>query len=74
VTAIFGTPVAHDDDAQRAARDALAIQAAIPEVSARRPSGQPDRVALDRRCNDGRRLGILVALPGIEAVFDGLRG
>jgi hypothetical protein len=33
--AIFGTPAAHDDDAQRAARDALAIQAAILEVSAR---------------------------------------
>ena len=41
VMAIFGAPVAHDDDAQRAARAALAIQAAIPEVSARvgRPVG-----------------------------------
>jgi hypothetical protein len=41
VIAIFGAPVAHDDDAQRAARAALAIQAAIPEVSARvgRPVG-----------------------------------
>ncbi len=37
--AIFGAPVAHDDDAQRAARAALAIQAAIPEVSAR--AGRP---------------------------------
>jgi class 3 adenylate cyclase len=41
VMAIFGAPVAHDDDAQRAARAALAIQAAIPEASARvgRPVG-----------------------------------
>jgi tetratricopeptide (TPR) repeat protein len=36
--------------------------------------GQPDLVTLDRLCNDGRRFGILVALPGIEAVLDGLRG
>lgn len=41
VMAVFGAPVAHDDDAERAARAALAIQAAIPEVSARvgRPVG-----------------------------------
>src|SRR5215469_11431400 len=41
VMAIFGAPVAHDNDAERAARVALAIQAAIPEVSARvgRPVG-----------------------------------
>jgi hypothetical protein len=39
--AVFGAPVAHDNDAERAARAALAIQAAIPEVSARvgRPVG-----------------------------------
>jgi class 3 adenylate cyclase/tetratricopeptide (TPR) repeat protein len=34
VMAVFGAPVAHDNDAERAARAALAIQAAIPEVSA----------------------------------------
>jgi class 3 adenylate cyclase len=41
VMAVFGAPVAHDNDAERAARAALAIQAAIPEVSARvgRPVG-----------------------------------
>ena len=41
VMAVFGAPVAHDDDAERAARASLAIQAAIPEVSARvgRPIG-----------------------------------
>ena len=41
VMAVFGAPVAHDNDAERAARAALAIQAAIPEVSARvgRPIG-----------------------------------
>jgi tetratricopeptide (TPR) repeat protein len=39
--AVFGAPVAHDNDAERAARAALAIQAAIPEVSVRvgRPVG-----------------------------------
>jgi class 3 adenylate cyclase len=39
--AVFGAPVAHDNDAERAARAALAIQAAIPEVSERvgRPVG-----------------------------------
>ncbi|MBV8592478.1 MAG: AAA family ATPase, partial [Acetobacteraceae bacterium] len=35
VMAVFGAPVAHGNDAERAARAALAIQAAIPEVSAR---------------------------------------
>lgn len=41
VMAVFGAPVAHDNDAERAAHAALAIQAAIPEVSARvgRPVG-----------------------------------
>jgi hypothetical protein len=41
VMAVFGAPVAHDNDAERAARAALAIQAAIPEVSVRvgRPVG-----------------------------------
>ena len=41
VMAIFGAPVAHDNDTERAARAALAIQAAIPEVSAHvgRPVG-----------------------------------
>jgi hypothetical protein len=33
VMAVFGAPVSHDNDAERAARAALAIQAAIPEVS-----------------------------------------
>jgi hypothetical protein len=32
---VFGAPIAHGNDAQRAARAALAIQAAIPELSAR---------------------------------------
>jgi class 3 adenylate cyclase len=41
VMAVFGAPVAHDNDAERAAHAALAIQAAIPEVSAQvgRPVG-----------------------------------
>src|SRR3984893_14805775 len=41
VMGVFGAPVAHGDDAERAAHAALAIQAAIPEVSARvgRPVG-----------------------------------
>jgi class 3 adenylate cyclase/tetratricopeptide (TPR) repeat protein len=34
VMAVFGAPIAHDNDAERAARAALAIQAAVPEVSA----------------------------------------
>jgi len=34
VMAIFGAPVAHDNDAERAARAALAIQVAIQEISA----------------------------------------
>ncbi len=38
VMAVFGAPVAHDNDAERAAHAALAIQAAIPEVSARVPN------------------------------------
>jgi class 3 adenylate cyclase len=37
--AVFGAPVAHDNDAERAARAALAIQAAMPEVSER--AGRP---------------------------------
>ncbi|HEX4185738.1 MAG TPA: adenylate/guanylate cyclase domain-containing protein [Stellaceae bacterium] len=41
VMGVFGAPIAHGNDAERAARAALAIQAAIPEVSARvgRPVG-----------------------------------
>jgi class 3 adenylate cyclase len=41
VMGVFGAPVAHGDDAERAARAALAIRAAVPEVSARvrRPIG-----------------------------------
>jgi class 3 adenylate cyclase len=35
VMGVFGAPIAHGDDVERAARAALAIQAAIPEVSAR---------------------------------------
>jgi class 3 adenylate cyclase/tetratricopeptide (TPR) repeat protein len=33
VMAVFGAPIAHDNDPERAAHAALAIQAAIPEVS-----------------------------------------
>src|SRR6516225_9078718 len=41
VSWVFGAPIAHGDDAERAARAALAISAAIPDVSARvgRPIG-----------------------------------
>ena len=40
VMAVFGAPMAHDNDAECAARAALAIQAAIPEVLAHgRPVG-----------------------------------
>lgn len=41
VMGVFGAPIAHGDDAERAARAALAIRAAIPDVSARvgRPIG-----------------------------------
>jgi class 3 adenylate cyclase/tetratricopeptide (TPR) repeat protein len=42
VMAVFGAPVAHDNDVERAARAALTIQAAIPEVSAQ--VGLPIRV------------------------------
>ena len=35
VMGVFGAPIAHGDDAERAARAALAIRAAIPDVSAR---------------------------------------
>jgi hypothetical protein len=40
--------------------------------------GQSDMTVLaaelDRLCDDGKRLGILVALPGIEAALEELRG
>ncbi|MBV8091181.1 MAG: AAA family ATPase, partial [Alphaproteobacteria bacterium] len=41
VMGVFGAPIAHDNDAERAARAALTIQTAIPELSARigRPIG-----------------------------------
>jgi len=41
VMGVFGAPIAHSDDAERAARAALAISAAIPDVSAQvgRPIG-----------------------------------
>jgi class 3 adenylate cyclase len=41
VMGVFGAPIAHSDDPERAARAALAINAAIPDVSARvgRPIG-----------------------------------
>src|ERR1043166_824016 len=39
VMALFGAPVAHGDDALRAVRAALDIQAAVPELKA--PSGEP---------------------------------
>jgi len=41
VMGVFGAPIAHGDDAERAARAALAISAAIPDVSAQvgRPIG-----------------------------------
>ena len=41
VMGVFGAPIAHGDDAERAARAALAIRAAIPDVSAQvgRPIG-----------------------------------
>jgi class 3 adenylate cyclase/tetratricopeptide (TPR) repeat protein len=41
VMGVFGAPIAHGDDAERAARAALAISAAIPDVVARvgRPIG-----------------------------------
>jgi class 3 adenylate cyclase len=35
VMGVFGAPIAHDNDAERAARAALTIQAAIPELSTR---------------------------------------
>ena len=41
VMGVFGAPIAHGDDAERAARAALAIRAALPDVAARvgRPIG-----------------------------------
>jgi class 3 adenylate cyclase len=39
VMGVFGAPIAHSDDPERAARAALAINAAIPDVSA--PVGRP---------------------------------
>jgi len=48
VMGVFGAPIAHGDDADRAARAALAINAAIPDVSAR----------------VGRRIGIHIGVAG----------
>ena len=52
VMAVFGAPVAHDNDAERAAHAALAIQAAIPEVSA----------------HVGRPIGVHIGLAGGQVV------
>jgi len=52
VMGVFGAPIAHGDDADRAARAALAISAAIPDVSAR----------------VGRRIGIHIGVAGGQVV------
>jgi len=52
VMGVFGAPIAHGDDAERAARAALAIRAAIPDVSAR----------------VGRPIGIHIGLAGGQVV------
>jgi class 3 adenylate cyclase len=52
VMAVFGAPVAHDNDAERAAHAALAIQAAISEVSA----------------HVGRPVGVHIGLAGGQVV------
>ncbi len=45
VMALFGAPVAHEDDAERAVRAALAMQAAMDEINDWTPARRPVRAA-----------------------------
>src|SRR6476619_6873525 len=56
VMAIFGAPIAHGNDAERAIRAALAIRDAIPELSARL----------------GRPLGVHIGVAGGQVVASGI--
>ena len=56
VMAIFGAPMAHGNDAERAIRAALAIREAIPELSARL----------------GRPLGVHIGVAGGQVVASGI--
>jgi class 3 adenylate cyclase len=56
VMAIFGAPIAHGNDAERAIRAALAIREAIPELSARL----------------GRPLGVHIGVAGGQVVASGI--
>ena len=49
VLALFGAPLAHEDDAERAVRAALAIQAAIAPLRRARCDGVRDRARRARR-------------------------
>jgi class 3 adenylate cyclase len=52
VMGVFGAPISHGNDAERAARAALAIQAAVPEISA----------------SVGRNIGVHIGLAGGQVV------
>jgi class 3 adenylate cyclase/tetratricopeptide (TPR) repeat protein len=69
VVAVFGAPVAHEDDAERAVRSALAIQEAIAEMNEADPS-----LALEVRIgvNTGEALVALDARPELgEGIVSG---
>ena len=59
VMAIFGAPVAHEDDAERAVRAGLGMQAAMGEVNEGLPDGRALRAARgdQHRRGAGRRRG-----------------
>ena len=61
VMAVFGAPVAHDNDAERAVRAALAIRDAMPDLSQR--GGPPGRVCTSASPAAGRRRGTGSATP-----------
>ena len=69
VVAVFGAPIAHEDDAERAVRAALAIQDAIAEMNAHDPT-----LALEVRIgvNTGEALVALDARPELgEGIVSG---
>jgi len=56
VMAIFGAPVAHEDDAERAVRAALAMQAAMDEVNERYAAAHRTQLSLRVGVNTGEVL------------------
>ena len=65
VMGVFGAPIAHGDDAERAARAALAISAAIPDVSARidRPIGVHIGLLADRSSPVALAVPVIASTP-----------